>query len=200
MGILITELRLFASRLATARSLLLHLVLLLAFGVWIPRMKDLDFLDTQVLGAYACLGLIFAGPATAQAFSDGVSSFKQALARIFVGVLYGEFVVALLLGAGVGTIYFIRRGGYVPTPDWETIGKAAALGFAAALLLASLAAWVTVRFSRQAAMICLRVAFFGLLVLFYYKGRWLPDVGLMGAGVCLAATIPLLVLLRKDCH
>src|ERR1700677_766670 len=98
---LLTEIRVLASRLSGWRSVLSHLALLAAFGFMIPSLKGIDFLDTQVLGAYACLGLIFAGPATAQAFPEGISSsFQQAKARIFAAVLYGEIVAMNLLGAG----------------------------------------------------------------------------------------------------
>src|SRR5277367_666616 len=104
METLLFEIRIFASRIGTLRSILLHIALLLAFGIWLPRLKGLDFLDSEVLGAYACLGLIFAGPAAAQAFAEGFPSFRQAIARVFVSMLYGEVVVAALLGAGIGTV------------------------------------------------------------------------------------------------
>lgn len=162
-------------------------------------MKGLDFLDTPVLGAYACLGLIFAAPAAAQVFQDHFPAFRQALARVFVSVLYGELVVAALLGAGIGTIYVTRRGAFVPTPDWETLAGCALFGLSASAMLASLAAWLTVEFSRRIAMVCLRVAFFGLLILFYYRGQRLPDVGLAGAAACLGPTVVFLALLRRAC-
>jgi hypothetical protein len=200
METLFAEIRVFASRIGTLRSILLHLALLVAFGIWLPRLKGLDFLDSEVLGAYACLGLIFAGPAAAQVFSEGFPSFGQAIARVFVSMLYGEVVVAALLGAGIGTVYLTRRGAYVPTPDWETLARCAAFGLGASAMLASMAAWLTVQFSRTIAMTCLRLAFFGLLVLFYYRGRWLPDVGLMGAAACFALAGVFLVLLRRACR
>jgi hypothetical protein len=200
MGTLFEEIRIFALRIGTLRSILLHLALLLAFGIWIPRMKGLDFLDSTVLGAYACLGLIFAAPAAAQAFQGaGFPTFVQALARVFASVLYGELVVAALLAAGIGTIYVTRRGGFVPTPDWETLARCALFGLSASAMLASLAAWVTVEFSRRIAMVCLRVAFFGLLILFYYRGQRLPDAGLIGAAACLAPAAVFLALLRRAC-
>jgi hypothetical protein len=199
MQTLLAEIRIFSSRIGTLRSILLHLALLVAFGIWLPRLKGLDFLDSEVLGAYACLGLIFAGPAAAQA-AEGFPSFRRAMARVFVSMLYGEVVVAVLLGAGIRTVYLTRRGGFVPTPDWETLARCAAFGFCASAMLASMAAWLTVRFSRAIAMTCLRVAFFGLLVLFYYRGRWLPDVSLMGAAACFALSGVFLVLLRRACR
>lgn len=160
-------------------------------------MKGIDFLDSQVLCAYACLGLIFAGPAAAQAFPESLVTFQQAKARVFASMLYGELVVAALLGSGIATVYLTRRGGYVPTPDWETLGRCALFGLGASAMLASMAAWITVGFSRRAAMVSLRLVFFGLLVLFYFRGRWLPDVGLAGAASCLALAGLFIELLRR---
>ena len=199
MQTLLAEIRILASRIGGIRSILLHLALLLAFGFWIPKLKGIDFLDTQVLGAYACLGLLFAAPATAQAFPAGESSnFPQAKARIFAGVLYGEIVAALLVGSGIATVYLTNRGGFVPQPDWLTLARCAMFGLAASGLLASMAALVAVRLSKSMAMICLRMAFFGLLVLYYFRGQWLPDVGLTGASVCLALAGLFIELLRRS--
>ena len=201
MNTLLAEFRVFASRIGTLRSILLHLALLAAFGIWIPRLKGLDFLDSEVLAAYACLGLIFAAPATAQAFADRTPpSFLVAMARIFVSVFYGQAVALALLGAGIATVYGTNRGHYVPTPDWPVLSKSILVGLGAAGLLSSAAAWLTVRFSRRAAMICLRLTFFGLLVLFYYRGQSLPDAGLAGAAACFVLAGFFIALLKKECR
>jgi hypothetical protein len=200
MGTLTTEIHILASRIGTSRSVLLHLALLAAFGIWIPQMKGLDFLDTQILAAYMCLGLLFAAPATAQAFPEGIPpSFKEAASRIVAGVLYGEVVAALLAGSGIATVYLGHRGKYVPQPDWETLAKCALFGLAASLMLASLAGLVAARFSKGSALICLRLAFFGLLVVFYYWGRWLPDVGLAATAACFAVAGLFIGILARVC-
>jgi hypothetical protein len=201
METLIAEMRLFGVRISSLRSILPHLALLFAFGFMTPKLKGLDFLDSQVLGAYACLGIIFAAPAAAQAFPAGVgASFQQAKARIFVSVLYGEIVSVTLLGAGVATVDLTHRGSFVPQPDWVTIARCAMFGLGASGMLASLAALIVVRFSRGLAMLCLRLAFFGLLILYFYRGQWLAHVGLTGASACLAVAGLLIVLLRRVCR
>lgn len=201
MSTLHAEMRILVARMSTIRSILPHLALLVVFGITVPRMKGLDFLDSPVLAAYACLGIIFAAPATAQSFPDGLAtSFKQAKARILMGVLYGETVALTVLALGICTVYVSNRGGYVPTPDWIILAKSAIFGLCAAALLASVAAWITLRFSRRIAIICLRVAFFGLLILFYYRGQQLPDVGLTGATGSLLMTLLFIKLLRRTCE
>jgi hypothetical protein len=201
METLLAEIRLFRSRIGSLRSILPHLALLLAFGFMIPKIKGLDFLDSQVLGAYACLAIIFAPPATAQAFPAGArTSFQQAKARILVSVVYGEIVSITLLAAGIATVYLTQRGSFVPQPDWESLARSAMFGLGASAMLSSLAALITVRFSRSLAMICLRLAFFGLLILFYFRGRWLPDIGLAGATGCLVVAGLEIELLRRTCR
>lgn len=198
---LLTEIRVFGSRIVGWRSILPHLALFVVFGIMTPKIKGVDFLDSQVLGAYACLGLIFAPPATVQAFPKGASaSFKQAKARILVSVLYGEIVALTLLATAIATVYLANRGSYVPEPDWPTVARCAMFGLGASGFLASLAALITLRFSHSIAVMCLRVLFFALLILFYYRGQWLPEIGLTGASACLVAAGLLIELLRRVCR
>src|ERR1017187_4424743 len=66
-----------------ARSILTHVALIAVFGVWLPWMKGIEFLDPVVLAAYACLGILFAGPVAAQAFAeDPWPSKAVAMARV----------------------------------------------------------------------------------------------------------------------
>lgn len=50
------------------RVILVHVALVAVFGVFLPWMKGIDFLDSVMTAAYACLGVLFAAPAAAQAF------------------------------------------------------------------------------------------------------------------------------------
>lgn len=201
METLLAEVRVFASRIASLRSSLPHLALLIVFGIMTPRVKGTYFLDPQILGAYACLGVLFAAPATAQLFAEEVPpSFQRAKARVLIGLVYGEIVAGILLGAAIATVYLTNHGHYAPTPDWESLVRSAMFGLGASAMLASLAALVAMRFSRSIAMIFLRFVFFSLLVLYFYRGRYLADAGLESAGVCLAVAGVLLVMLRRACR
>jgi hypothetical protein len=200
MNAFFAEIRMFASKIAVFRSILLHLALLGALGIWVPHLKGIDFFDPQILGAYACLGLFFSGPATAQLFVQGVpASFPQANARVLVGVLYGEIMAAFFLAIGIATVYLTNRGAFIPQPDWPTLARSSIFGLGLSWALASLAALLTVRISKSMATFLLRLAFFGILLLFFYKGQSLPELGLAGAsaGIVLAAVFTL--LLRRAC-
>ena len=47
------------------RVLPVYLVVIAIFGVFLPWQRGRDFLDAVILGAYACLGVVFAAPAAA---------------------------------------------------------------------------------------------------------------------------------------
>jgi hypothetical protein len=180
----------------TALNVVVYAVLVVAFGIAVPGSKGLAFFDPTLLAAYACLGTIFAGPAAAQKFTERPASFMQAMHWIVGAILFGELIAIAMLGCGVATVFYTNRNSFFP-PDLETLGYSLLLGLAGCLALASLAAWVTVEFSAGAARMALRVIFVGLLVLFYLRGAWLPDVAGTGILFSLIAALVFAMLLRQ---
>ena len=164
------------------RAVLVHLTIVAIFGVWWPHIRGVDFFDPVFLTAYACLGVLFAGPAAAQAFAERPQSFADALVRVGFAVLYGELIALVILTTGIATVLVERT---VPIgPDWIGLAEAAVLGLAGASAMASTAAWIALRFSPGAARQALRILFLALLLLFFFRSRWLPDV--IGRGISLA--------------
>src|SRR6185437_705197 len=82
------------------RTILIHAALIAVFGVALPWSKGIGFIDPVITSAYACLGILFAAPAAAQAFEQRPRSAKEAFARIGLAVLYGEAMAIAMLGAG----------------------------------------------------------------------------------------------------
>lgn len=179
------------------RGLLIHLLVIGTFGVFLPWMRGIDFLDPVMIAAYACLGILFAAPVAAQAFAaERPSSMMEALARIAVAAMYGEVMVIAILMAAFATIYLTHP--YLPiAPDLPGLAKANGFGLAASIAMAAIAGWVAIRFSATAARSMMRVMFLGLLVLFFFYSRWLPDVVGSGAIVALVVAGVALVGLRK---
>jgi hypothetical protein len=180
-----------------ARNGVIYALLILAFGVAVPAGKGLGFFDPSLLSAYACLGTVFAGPAAAQKFATPPASKGQAFGWIWRAVLFGELLTIAMLACGTATVYEMNRAAFFP-PDVESLGYSILLGLAASLALAAMAAWVTVEFSAGVARMVLRVVFLGLLVLFYFRGRWLPDIAETGILVSLAAAAVFLMLLLRQ--
>ena len=178
------------------RNSTLYVLAVLAFGVAVPLAKGLGFLDPVLLSAYACLGIVFAGPAAAQAFEKKPASLGEAARWILKAVFFGELVALAMLGCGLATVFFRHRAAFFP-PDVESLAEAALLGLAASLAVASLSAWTALQFSASAARMVMRLVFLGLLVLFYLRGRWLPEVYLSGALYCAGVTLVLLLLMRR---
>ncbi|HYV61968.1 MAG TPA: hypothetical protein VE958_04810 [Bryobacteraceae bacterium] len=177
------------------RALPIYLLLIGVFGVFLPWEKGRDFLDAVMLGAYACLGVVFAAPAAAAPF-EKVPTIKRALARIFISVFYGELVTGAMLLLGMITVYVSRAGRIVVGPDLRSLAECAALGLTLSLAACTAASWISLRFSPGAAKGVVRVVFLGLLAAFYLRSGWLPTIALRGAGIALLASILFSLALR----
>jgi hypothetical protein len=179
------------------RSGFIYVVLLIAFGVFLPWRKGLDFFDTALLSAYACLGVVFAGPAAAQAFENKPESMRQALAWVGVAVGFGEAIAVAMLAIGLLTVRLTVP--YLPFgPDITSLVDALLLGLTASFALASLGAWVSQRFSSGAARLVLRIVLLVLVVAFFLRSRALPEVAVLGAAIATGAGLLFLFLLQAS--
>ncbi len=174
---------------------LTYVGVILVFGVAVPAGKGIGFFDPVLLAAYACLGIVFAGPASAQAFEQSPASMAQALGWIVKAALFGELLAVAMVGCGVATVYLTAHG-YVFPPDLALIASAVGLGLAASLALAALAGWMRIRLTAGAARIALRMVYLALVALFYFKGRWLPAVVAQATVFSLLAAVLFVLLLR----
>ena len=105
-----TELRLL--------TVILHLILVVVFGVLLPLRKGLGFLEPIMITAYACLGVLFAAPAAAKAFAKSrPQSMREAGARAAKAVGYGEGLALVMLIAGGATVSVAQRRVLVPELD-----------------------------------------------------------------------------------
>jgi hypothetical protein len=178
------------------RVVLIHVAIVAVFGVALPWMRGIEFLDSVMLAAYACLGVLFAAPAAAQACAaEPPASIGAAVGRIALAVAYGEGMAVTILLAGFLTVY-LTSPHVLFAPDLETVGKATALGIAASAALGAIAAWITLQFSAGTARIALRVIFLGLLWLFFSYSRWLPDIAGRAAMVCVGIAAAALLALQ----
>ncbi len=177
----------FRSRFGS-RAVLVHAVIIAIFGIWWPHIRGVEFFDPVFLTAYACLGVLFAGPAAAQAFSDRPMSMPDAITRVALAAAYGEGITLLILAAGITTA---MRG--VPIgPDWIGLAWAVVLGLLGTFAMAAVAGWIALRFSPAAARHALRIIFLGLLLLFFFRSRWLPDV--VGRGISITIGVAILAM------
>jgi hypothetical protein len=177
------------------RVLPVYLLVIGIFGVFLPWQKGRDFLDSVILGAYACLGVVFAAPAAAAEF-EKVPTVRTALARVLISVFYGELLAGAMLMLGITTVYVLRGGRIVVGPDLRSLAECAALGLMLSWAVSTAAVWISLRTSPQTAKTVIRLVFLGLLAAFYFRSGWLPAVALRGAGLALLTSILLSVGLR----
>jgi len=177
------------------RVLPLYLLLIGVFGIFLPWQKGGDFLDSVMLGAYACLGVVFAAPVAASGFT-ATPTTQKALTRVVISVIYGELVAGTMLLLGLVTVYISHGGRVVVGPDLNSLAECAVLGLTLSLAISMAAVWLSVKFSPSSAKNVVRVVFLGLLAAFYLRSGWLPAVALRGAGIALMASVLFFGLLR----
>jgi hypothetical protein len=171
------------------RTTLIHLAVVGLFGVFLPWQKGVGFLDPVILGAYACFGVVFAGPAAAYDAKNA-----DPLARIVVCVLYGELFVLGILFTAIAILYSTRRI-YVG-PDLESLAMCALFGLALSLAVSTIAVWISLAYSPSAARGIVRLVFLALLAAFFFRSRRLPAVAPWGAGIALAVATIVYLRLR----
>jgi hypothetical protein len=178
------------------RALPMYLLVIGVFGVFLPWQRGRDFLDSVILGAYACLGVVFAAPAAAPEF-ERFPTIQNALARVAVSVFYGELVAGTMLVLGIATVYVVHGGRIVVGPDLRSLAECATFGLTLSWAVSTATVWISVRTSPRAAKTAVRLVFLGLLVAFYFRYGWLPAVALRGAGIAALASFLLFVPLRS---
>jgi hypothetical protein len=177
------------------RSLPVYVLVIGVFGLFLPWQKGRDFLDSVILGAYACLGVVFAAPAAAPEF-DRLPTVQRALARVVISVFYGELLAGAMLLLGIATVYGSHGGRIVVGPDLQSLAECAVLGLALSWAVSTATVWISIRTSPRTAKAAVRVVFLCLLAAFYFRSGWLPAVALRGAGIALLVSILLFVGLR----
>ncbi|MBZ5673002.1 MAG: hypothetical protein LAP61_02045 [Acidobacteriia bacterium] len=177
------------------RSLPVYVLVIGVFGVFLPWQKGREFLDSVILGAYACLGVVFAAPAAAPEF-EKFPTIQKALARVAISVFYGELVAGLMLVLGITTVYVSRSARIVVGPDLRSLAECAALGLTLSWAVSTATVWISLRTSPGVAKTAVRLMFLALLAAFYLRSGWLPAVAVRGAGIALLASILLFVALK----
>lgn len=173
---------------AWRRAVPVYLFLIGVFGVFLPWQRGQGFLNAVILGAYACLGVMFAAPAATSPF-DTRPTILKAAARIVISVLYGELVAVTLLLVAVVTVYVSRRGRIVVGPDLQSVSECLLFGLSLSLAVTTAAVWLSVGFSPTISRGVIRLMFLGLVAAFYLGSGWLPTVAMRGTVIGLVVTI-----------
>jgi hypothetical protein len=158
-------------------------VVLIVFGIVLPWWKGIDFLDPVMIGAYCCLGGLFAVPASIRIFeNERPPNPRSALVQTVKAAAFGEVLALSLVALGIVTVN-LSRPGRLRLPELDSLAAMAVFGLIMALAFATSAGWLALRFSGKVARTGARAVFLLLAVAFYYDSRRLPEVALTGVGV-----------------
>src|ERR1700722_14770462 len=147
--------------------------------------------------ANAFFGIFFPPPAAAPAFAnENPVSMGDVVARIVMAVVYGEIVAVTVLMCGFVTVY-LTHSHFLFAPALDTLVAAGLFGITGSFALAAAAAWITLRFSANAARGAMRLVFLMMLLVFFYRSRWLPDVADTAAVVCFVLAAAEFFALRR---
>jgi hypothetical protein len=158
------------------KQALLILAIVIAFGIFIPWIKGLDFLDPVMILAYSCLALLFVAPAAAEAFAGRqFASRAAALARMGAVLAYGWGIAALILAAGIATVNAMNWHGRLIAPSPKLLAAALLLSLAASAAVIALTGLLTRRLTARGVKSVLRLGFLALLLALAFGNRALPE-------------------------
>ena len=150
------------------RSSVVSLLLTVAaFGILVPWWKGLDYFDPLLLVASALVSLVFVTPM----MTDNLSARSVGSQTIRV-VTYVWVIAILVLAHGIATVNFMHWFGHLILPPGTILATSALLNLVAAIFLATLTAWITLRWNAGAAKRTVRIVFFVLLFTFLYLFRF----------------------------
>jgi hypothetical protein len=181
MGVVSQEAKRLAFRVGFRRSggwksLVVHLLVIGAFGVFYPWRRGFDFLDAFIILAYAGLSMLFAAPAMVAAMAvEAPGSMRDLLARIVTSVAYGWGMSVILIATGLITLNAAVRPDEFLHPRWSFLAAALSFGLGTSLFLSASAALVTMLFSSTAATMFVRVVFLAVLCLVVFRDVMLPE-------------------------
>jgi hypothetical protein len=199
------------------RQAVVHILIVVAFGILVPWYKGFAILDPRMILAYACLAVLFVAPASAEsAAARRQDDARAALGRIAVVVAYGWGMTLLILLTAFVTLNLTNWRGAVITPPVMLCSAAFLFSLTASILVAALSAVLARRFTAASVKTILRLGFLLVLLAFAFSSRFLPEqwqivmsehttrraitrLAWEGSAVCAIVAVLLLIpLLRKS--
>ena len=155
------------------RTLFNNLLVAVLFGVLVPYIKGIEYLDVLLLIPYSMLSLFFVVPMAVDAV------FAQPERGVPLGALYravgiGWFTGVAVLWMGIATVSW--RSGRLVAPPVAVGLSLAVMSLFACIFVAALSTWMANRApDASAAKGRLRISFLVILVAFFALPRFLSD-------------------------
>ena len=156
-----------------ARSALIVLLTVLAFGILVPWYKGVSLLDARMVVAYGLLALLFAAPASAES-TRGTTAFGEVLRKLAVIVGFGWGVTVVTMISAVLTLSIVYGHGTFLAPPVQLCAAVLCGSLTGAAAVASMSAVLARRLSAGSVKAILRALFLLALLAFVFDSR-LPD-------------------------
>ncbi len=149
----------------------------MVFGVLVPWMRGVAFLNPVLLLAYASIGLLFCAPASAEAFASapGTLGRSEVLRRAGVILAYGWGISMLILLSGLITVNLVDWKERFFLPSWKLLLAIALFGLTACLVVISVSALLSGAWGAKMTKTVLRLGFLAILLLIAFGSRFVSD-------------------------
>ena len=156
-----------------ARTAIIVLLTVLAFGILVPWYKGVSLLDARMIAAYGLLALLFVAPASAES-SAGLGRPRDVLARLAAIVGLGWGVTLITLVSAMATLSVVYGQGTLVTPPYVLCAAVLTCSLAGSAAVAAMSAVLARRLTPGSVKTILRALFLLALLAFAFDSR-LPD-------------------------
>ena len=155
------------------QALLVSVTIIVLFGIVVPLVRGLDFLNPLLLSAYMMLGVVIVAPAAASAFSGSEKIEPRAALRKLGAVTGFAWGLALAtVAAGLITVNVASHYHRVLLPNGSFLAAGVLSSATATVFTALLAAIVARRYSVDVARNAVRLIFLGLVIFGFALSRF----------------------------
>ena len=157
-----------------SRQALTILLAVAVFGIGLPWIKGLAFLNPILILCYACLGVLFIAPASTDLGAQHLPP-RPMLASMASLVAYGYALSLLMLISGITTVNFIHWSGHVITPRVRFLAAALLLGLSTCFTLIACGIALGITQGATAARTALRTGLLLLVLVLAFGSRGIPE-------------------------
>jgi hypothetical protein len=157
--------------LLSARSLMVNLAVIAAFGIFVPWSRGLDFFDSIVIFSYSAIALLFA----ASTITDLVRRQSDSVVSLIgTATLYAWLTLLIIYALGIATVNLTYRAPQLLHPNWKLFGGVLLFSLTGSLFLAAFGALLSILFSPAWARTVVRALFAVVLVGIYFQRQVIP--------------------------
>ena len=146
------------------------------FGVLVPWVKGIDFLDPRLIVGYACLSAVLAAPASADSLASNPDlAPADRLRRAFILTAYASGFSVVTIALALTTVNFMNWHGRLLLPRTPFLIACVFLSLAAPVCVTGISAALAGRASPHGIKTILRILFLALIAALVLLDRFSPS-------------------------